>query len=169
MTSHDRPDLPRLVPAAQAGDALALEELLGVLEPYVARLVAPIALQEAADATQESLIIILRNLGHLQQPVALFSWARTIAIREAVRTARSTSRLAVAEPMDLPARGDPQLAADIHDILARLTPEHRAVLVLRDVEGLDERTASALLDVPEGTIKSRLARARAGFRKAWQR
>ena len=39
MTAGDRPDLARLVPAARADDALALETLLAVLEPYLARLV----------------------------------------------------------------------------------------------------------------------------------
>jgi RNA polymerase sigma factor (sigma-70 family) len=82
--------------------------------------------------------------------------------------ARSTSQTAVREPVDIPDHGDEQFAADVHDVLDRMTPEHRAVLVLRDIEGLDERTASRLLDVPRGTVKSRLARARAGFRKAWQ-
>jgi RNA polymerase sigma-70 factor (ECF subfamily) len=82
--------------------------------------------------------------------------------------ARSTRQSAVTEPIDVPAQGDEQLAADVHDVLDRMTPEHRTVLVLRDIEGLDERTASRLLDVPQGTVKSRLARARAGFRKAWQ-
>ncbi len=52
-------------------------------------------------------------------------------------------------------------------MLARLTPEHRAVLVLRDLEGLDEQAAGALLDVPAGTVRSRLFRARRSFRKAW--
>lgn len=169
MTTAEQPDLGRLVPAAQAGDALALEQLLGVLEPYVARLAAPIALQDAQDATQEALIAVLRNLNRLRQPVAMFSWARTIAVREAVRVAKSANRTRVAELADVPARDDPQLSADIRDVLDRLSPEHRAILVLRDVEDLDERAASILLDIPEGTAKSRLARARARFREAWQR
>ncbi len=168
MTEGARPDLARLVPAAQAGDALALEALLTVLEPYVARLVAPIALGDAADAAQESLVLVLRNLRRLQEPAALFSWARTIAVRRAVQMARSTSNTAVAEPIEVPAHGDEQFTADVHDVLDRMTPEQRAVLVLRDIEDLDERTASRLLDVPQGTVKSRLARARAAFRKAWQ-
>ncbi|MGP3963397.1 sigma factor-like helix-turn-helix DNA-binding protein [Nonomuraea sp. 3N208] len=50
----------------------------------------------------------------------------------------------------------------------RLSPEHRAVLVLRDLEGLPEDEAARLLQVPEGTVKSRLHRARRSFRKAWQ-
>jgi len=69
--------------------------------------------------------------------------------------------------VDVPARGDVELAADIRDVLARLTPEHRAVLVLRDLEGLDERQAALLLAAPRGTMKSRLHRARLNFRRMW--
>jgi DNA-directed RNA polymerase specialized sigma24 family protein len=43
------------------------------------------------------------------------------------------------------------------------------VLVLRDLEGFDERSVSTLLAVELGTVKSRLYRARLSFRKAWQR
>jgi DNA-directed RNA polymerase specialized sigma24 family protein len=69
----------------------------------------------------------------------------------------------------VPAPDDERLALDIRETLARLSPEHRAVLVLRDLEGLDENTASRLLAVAPGTVTSRLARARASFRKAWER
>ena len=46
--------------------------------------------------------------------------------------------------------------------------QHRAVLVLRDLEGMDEQAAAAALDVPLGTVRSRLSRARRTFRKAWE-
>lgn len=72
-----------------------------------------------------------------------------------------------AELADVPERGDPQLAADVGDVLSRLSPQHRAVLVLRDVEGLDEESTAAVLGVPAGTAKSRLHRARQSFRRAW--
>ncbi|WP_231635296.1 sigma factor-like helix-turn-helix DNA-binding protein [Luteipulveratus halotolerans] len=52
-------------------------------------------------------------------------------------------------------------------MLERLSPEHRAVLVLRDLEGVDEATTAQLLALPEGTIKSRLHRARRRFRTEW--
>ncbi|MFG2822724.1 RNA polymerase sigma factor [Kitasatospora sp. NPDC048365] len=157
-----------LVRAAQRGDRLALAELLELVTPYVRRLCGPIALDDGPDATQEALIAVFRKLRQLDDPAALFGWVRVIAVREAVRHVRRTARSVPSELAEVPAPGDPQLAADIRDVLDRLTPEHRAVLVLRDLEGLDERQTADLLGVAAGTVKSRLSRARLSFRRAWQ-
>ncbi|MFJ8079351.1 RNA polymerase sigma factor [Streptomyces sp. NPDC096205] len=156
-----------LARAARRGDTLAMQDLLGLLTPYVARICTPIALCGGPDATQEALVVVFRSLRALREPEALYGWVRAIAVREAVRIARRDARDRPAELTEVPERGDPQLGADIRDVLARLAPEHRAVLVLRDIEGLDEQAAAALLDVPAGTVKSRLHRARASFRRAW--
>jgi RNA polymerase sigma factor (sigma-70 family) len=168
----DRPadELGGLVRAAQRGDALAMNELLDLLAPYVGRLCGPIALQDGPDAAQEAMIAIFRRLGQLREPAALFGWVRAIAVREAVRVARrgQAGRTVTEATADLPAPGDPELAADVRSVLARLAPEHRAVLVLRDLEGLDEQAAATLLQIPRGTVKSRLSRARRSFRKEWQ-
>jgi RNA polymerase sigma factor (sigma-70 family) len=158
---------PALVRAAQRGDRIAVADLMDALAPYVGRVCGPIALHDGPDAAQDALIAILKNLRGLREPGAIYGWARAIAVREAVRVARKTARAVPADLADVPARGDPQLAADVRDVLARLTPEHRAVLVLRDLEGLDEQATSALLNVPAGTVRSRLFRARRSFRKAW--
>lgn len=156
-----------LVRRAQGGDTLAMAELLDRLGPYVARLCGPIAQSAAADAAQEALIAVFRGLRGLSEPAALYGWVRSIAVREALRAARREARGVASDLTELPAPGDPQLAIDIHDVLSRLSPEHRAILMLRDLEGLSEQQAAALLDVPKGTVKSRLARARVVFRKAW--
>ncbi|MEV7618238.1 RNA polymerase sigma factor [Streptomyces sp. NPDC089799] len=156
-----------LARAARSGDTLALHGLLDHLTPYVARICDPIALADGPDAAQEALLAVFRSLRSLKDPQALYGWVRAIAVREAVRVARRAAREGPAELADVPGRGDPQLAADIADVLARLSPEHRAVLVLRDVEGLDEEAAAAVLRIPAGTAKSRLHRARMSFRKAW--
>ncbi|GAA3244793.1 RNA polymerase sigma factor [Nonomuraea helvata] len=155
-----------LVRAAQRGDTMAMNELLDLLTPYVTRICGPIALADGPDAAQEALIAIFKGLRGLREPAALYGWARAIAVREAVRVARR-SRHTVEFEDDLPSPTDLEQAADIRDLLARLSPEHRAVLMLRDVEGLDERAAAELLKVPVGTVKSRLFRARDNFRKAW--
>jgi RNA polymerase sigma-70 factor (ECF subfamily) len=159
--------LATLVHAAQRNDALAMNELLGLLAPYVGRLAGSIALDNGPDAVQEALIVIFSNIGQLREPAALFGWARAVTVREALRVARRAARAEPADLVDLPAPGDPQLAVDVRDVLDRLSAEHRAVLVLRDLEGLDEQTISELLAVPAGTVKSRLFRARRSFRKAW--
>ncbi|MER7249012.1 sigma-70 family RNA polymerase sigma factor [Kribbella sp. NPDC000426] len=158
----------QLVRAAQRGDTVAMNDVLDALTPYVGRICGPIALRDGPDAAQEALIAIFRGLRGLENPAALFGWARAIAVREAVRVARRGQRQQPAELADLPAADDPQLAVDVRDVLRRLSPEHRAVLVLRDLEGMDEQAAAAVLDVPAGTAKSRLHRARASFRKAWR-
>ncbi|WP_370111587.1 RNA polymerase sigma factor [Streptacidiphilus sp. MAP12-33] len=167
-TTARRDDLGPLVRSAQRGDRLATDQLLDRLTPYVARLCGPIALADGPDATQEALIAVFRNLRQLKEPAALFGWVRAIAVREAVRVARAAARDLPAELADVPASGDPQLAADVQDVLARLSPHHRAVLVLRDLEGLDEHAVSALLGVPEPTVRTRLFRARRRFRKEWE-
>jgi RNA polymerase sigma-70 factor (ECF subfamily) len=158
---------PALIRAAQRGDPLAISELMELLLPYVGRLCGPIALQDGPDATQEAMISIMRGIKTLREPEALFGWVRVIAVREALRVARRTANPAGVPADDLPAPGDPQLAADIRDTLASLSPEHRVVLVLRDLAGLDEAEVSRMLKVPSGTVRSRLERARVRFRKAW--
>jgi RNA polymerase sigma-70 factor (ECF subfamily) len=164
----DDAELPALVRAAQRGDGLAMAELLDALAPAVGRWCGPIALQDSSDAAQEALIAVFRGLPGLREPAALFGWARAIAVREAVRVARRSARERPDDLADVPDRGDPMLTVDVRDVLDRLAPEHRAVLMLRDLEGLDERTVADLLDLPTGTVKSRLSRARSNFRKGWR-
>lgn len=162
-------DLGDLVRAARSGSTMAMQELLAELTPYVGRLCGPIALDDAADAAQNALIVVLRDLGQLREPDALRGWVRTIAVREAVRVARRSRRDVPAMLPEIRAPGDPQLVADVRDVLDRLSPAHRAVLVLRDLEGMDEAEAAGLLAIPAGTVKSRLHRARRSFRQEWER
>jgi RNA polymerase sigma-70 factor (ECF subfamily) len=162
------PDVER-VRAAQAGDAVAMSEVLDALLPTVGRVCGSIALDAGPDAAQEALIQVMRDLRKLRDPERILGWARRIATREAVRHARR-GRAAQTEAVDLaqlPAPGDPSLARDVRRVLAALTPEQRAILVLRDLEGLGEAEAARELGVALGTAKSRLHRARQAFRERW--
>jgi RNA polymerase sigma-70 factor (ECF subfamily) len=160
-----------LVRAAQEGDALALSGLVDHLAPFVGRICGPIALEQGEDAAQEALIAVLRDLPSLREPRALRGWVRRIAAREAVRHAqaarRDWARAEGTEAEALPTQDDPALEGDVRRVLDRLAPEQRAILVLRDLEGLSEREAAQLLAVERGTVKSRLSRARAAFRGRW--
>ncbi len=163
-------ELAATVRAAQRGDAMAKAALVDELMPFVGTICGAIALQNGEDAAQEALIAVLRNLRRLEQPLALRGWVRTIATREAVRVARRARTETPLDEVPEARRGgaaSPELGLEIRDQLERLDPEQRAVLVLRDLEGLGEQEVADLLRVPEGTVKSRLHRARARFRREW--
>jgi RNA polymerase sigma-70 factor (ECF subfamily) len=148
---------------------MAMNRLLAELIPYVRRVCGPIALDEGADAAQEALLAIFAGLRSLRDPAALYGWVRVIAVREAVRVARRAGRTVTTDRLEhVPSRDDIEQAVDVRDVLVRLTPEHRAILMLRDVEGMTEGDAAAILHLPRGTAKSRLHRARENFRKAWK-
>ena len=160
---------PQTVRAAQRGDALAMSDLLDALGPYVRRICGPIALGDGADAAQDTLIIVFTKLHTLKECGALFGWVRAIAVREALRYARNRQPTVGPDVLcEIPQHASDIDGADIRDVLSRLSPEHRAVLVLRAVDDLDDATIAQILSVPSGTVKSRLHRARTRFRKEWQ-
>src|SRR5215467_14855442 len=79
---------PAKVAAAQQGDALALDQLLDELAPYVRRLCARIAPAAADDATQEALLAVFRGLPSLRAPEAIMTWVRSLTVRTAMHVAR---------------------------------------------------------------------------------
>jgi RNA polymerase sigma factor (sigma-70 family) len=162
-------DLEDVVRAAQRGEPLALAALLRALGPYVGRICGAIALDDGDDAMQETMIRVLKGIHRLREPAALHGWVRRIAVREALRLARTRRTLVPVEQVPEPPNGmAPELRVEVADTLRQLTPEQRAILVLRELEGFAEAEAAALLDVPVGTAKSRLHRARQAFRRRWQ-
>jgi RNA polymerase sigma-70 factor (ECF subfamily) len=161
---------PELVRAAQGGDALAVDRLLDELAPYVRRLRRAVCPAAADDATQEALIAIFRGLRTLENPAAIIVWARAVGVRAAMRVAqRARPESALDEATQPRARDAAERLVDIADVLRQLPPEQRAVLALRAVEGLSEREVADTLGLALGTVKSRLHRARASFREAWDR
>lgn len=158
-----------IVSAAQRGDALALDRVLDELAPYVRRLCVRIAPAGADDATQEALLAIFRGLPSLRAPEAIMTWVRSLTVRTAIRLDRRHGQeIVTAEPrlVDCPAASHEGLV-DIDDVLTRLPVPQRAVLVLRIREGLSDQEIAATLGIPEGTVKSRMHRARAAFREEW--
>ena len=131
---------------------------------------------DADDACQEALIKIVRNLPRFDGRSSFGTWAYRIATNASLDELRRRQRrpsldfagTAVDdrshEIVDHAASGrtdrvDDQLAIDT--ALDRLSEDFRVVVVLRDVIDLDYQEISEILDIPLGTVKSRIARARA--------
>jgi len=131
---------------------------------------------DADDACQEALIKIVRNLPRFDGRSSFGTWAYRIATNASLDELRKRQRrpsLRVVDDgeddrdtrlVDPVATGrmdrvDDQLALDA--ALEGLSEDFRVVVVLRDVIDLDYQEISELLDVPLGTVKSRIARARA--------
>ncbi|WP_320777830.1 RNA polymerase sigma factor [Streptomyces sp. CRN 30] len=166
-TVSDLPPLPALLPRARAGDEEAMNSLLTGITPYVARICRSITQDDAADATQEALLAIYRGLGTLREPAAFYGWVRSVTVREAVRTAKRRGAETTYSEVETEQRTNPLDAVYISDVLDRLSDAHRQVLTLR-VYGLNEEEMAETLDLPVGTVRSRLHRARRRFQEAWQ-
>src|SRR5258708_24431825 len=99
----------------------------------------------------------------------MMTWVRSVTVRTAIRLARQHD-LEVAAEGTLVGCCASSLdgLVDIADALARLPSFQPVVLVLRTREGLSEQEIATTLGSPTGTVKSRLHRARAAFREAWE-
>ncbi|HVX86460.1 MAG TPA: sigma-70 family RNA polymerase sigma factor [Phycisphaerae bacterium] len=147
---------------------------------------------DAADLVQETFVRLLQNIHKFEGKSALYTWLFRIAVNLAL-TQRRAGRYRAAVSLDhqpdeaadlnrqaAPLRrlaqdreADPAAAAALrldHErvlaALGRLDPEFRAVIILRDVEDCDYEQMAQVLEVPVGTIKSRLFRARSALREA---
>lgn len=122
---------------------------------------------DGADAAQEALISITRALPRFDGTSRFSTWAYRIAVNAALDELRRRKRRP--EPTDLIAvdRGGPDSTEpiaqrlDLDAALLLLAPEFRAAVVLRDLCGLDYAEIAAVLDIPAGTVRSRIARGRA--------
>ena len=116
--------------------------------------------EEAADAVQEALISAYRSAHRFRGDSAVTTWLHRIVDRVRRRSARPTVPLADTEPLPVPAV-DSDTALDVRAALARLPADQRAALVLVDVQGYSVAEAATILEIAEGTVKSRCSRGRA--------
>lgn len=156
-----------LVLRAQAGDRAALEALLAhaeaLLRPFATHMLRDA--DAADDVLQDALLLIYRKLGTLREPRAYAAWARRIAGREifrALRARRAYETMHDELPPDIAAEADPQPASGellerLPELLRHVSPASRAVLALHYLDGLTLDETAAVLDLPMGTAKSRLA------------
>jgi RNA polymerase sigma-70 factor, ECF subfamily len=152
-----------LVRAAQRGDAAALEALFRAHWPtaYRAAWFVVRDAQAAEDIAQEAFLAAVAALDRFDRRRPLAPWLRTIVARRAIDAlrARKLRREVGDTALDvLPAAEPAPPVGDLGDALAALPDDQRAVVVLRHVLELTPSEIAELLDLPRGTVNSRLRR-----------
>jgi RNA polymerase sigma-70 factor (ECF subfamily) len=168
VTADTRSDRD-LLAAHVVGDATAFEELVHRHRDRLWR-VALRTLgdpEDAADAVQEGLLSAFRAAGGFRGDAAVTTWLHRIVVNachDLSRRRRSRPTVAWGD-RDVEAGDDPvsdrETGLTVLTALRRLPFEQAAALVLVDIEGFGVAEAAQLLDIPEGTVKSRCARGRA--------
>ena len=158
---------------AQTGDRDAIELLLRSVQPALSRylrgLIGPL---HADDVTQEVLFIVYRKLWWLASAELFRPWVFRIASRTAFRFLKKERRwpehLRDDEVLDaIVAPGPSPVPGAVEELLSgmELTPASRAVLLLHFEEEMTLQEVAAVLELPIGTVKSRLAYGLAALRR----
>jgi RNA polymerase sigma-70 factor (ECF subfamily) len=180
-----------LIQQCQAGDSAALERLITKYKDRLYNTVLRICgnTEDAAELTQDAFVRIIENLHRFQGRSSFYTWAFRIAVNLTLNFCRRKVRIETGS-LDAELGGDNEQAkaalryylADSTvrdpveiaqskeqiDLIVRainnLDTDHKAIIILRDIEGMDYAQIAQILDIELGTVKSRLARARANLR-----
>jgi RNA polymerase sigma-70 factor (ECF subfamily) len=162
-------DLTVLASRAAAGDRAAEEAFVARtiddVWRYCAHLVGP---AHADDATQAAFLRALRSIGGFRGESSAKTWLFGVARNTCLdlrRTLARRSRLAEhvraqPRPVDVALHAD-HVPPELEELLAALAPDRREAFVLTQVVGLSYEAAAEVVGIPIGTIRSRVARARA--------
>lgn len=165
------------------GEAAAFEELV---EQY-GRELYRVALgllgnaADAEDAVQETFAGAFEGIGRFRGEASIRTWLSRILVRQAARVRRKKrsgigsilklwgERLEEPEhPETGSAAGQVERQMDVRAMLQSLSEEHRQVMVLRELEGLSYGEIASALGIPQGTVESRLYRARQELKKQFE-
>jgi RNA polymerase sigma-70 factor (ECF subfamily) len=174
-------DPPGLLDRLRAGEPRAFEELVIGYQHRVfgvaLRMLGSAA--EAEEIAQEAFLRAHRAIGEFRGDATLATWLYAITSRLCLnRLATGERRRAGDDALDRLANGhaDPATAAEqgeleaaLHRAIAELPEDRRVVIVLRDLEGLSYEEIAATLDLPLGTVRSRIHRARTDLKDKLER
>jgi RNA polymerase sigma-70 factor (ECF subfamily) len=162
-----------LVTAAQSGDRGALDALLRRHQARLWGLCRRLAGNDAdgQDALQEAMIALVRGLPHFDGRAAFTTWSYRVATNAALDELRRRKRRPTPGLPDLDGPGMPATSAaavdgavadrlDVDAAVAALPEDFRAAVVLRDLCDLEYSEIAEILDIPPGTVRSRIARGR---------
>ncbi|QQE12772.1 RNA polymerase sigma factor [Planctomycetota bacterium] len=152
---------------------------------------------DASEVTQETFLKVISNIGKYRGEAKLSTWMTRIAINQSISFLRKQQYRRTVS-LDQPAGGSvgvsddqatalrsqiadgrepgPDLSVEkkemlgkLQDAMGDLDEEFRAILILRDIEQMEYKQIADVLHLPQGTVKSRLFRARLALREAMQR
>jgi RNA polymerase sigma-70 factor, ECF subfamily len=161
-----------LATAAARGDQRALDTLLRRHAPMIHAVCRRVLTNadDALDAAQNAMVAIARHIDTFDRRARFSTWCYRIATNAALDEARRRTRRPapleiVPEPHTDAVYVDETVAnrIDVDAALARLAPDQRAAVALRDLLGLDYAEIAAVLEIPPGTVRSRIARGRAAL------
>ncbi|HEV2947821.1 MAG TPA: sigma-70 family RNA polymerase sigma factor [Gemmataceae bacterium] len=182
-------DEHRLIEQCRKGHTAAFGELVRRYQDRLFNTVYRLvdSTEDAQDVVQEAFLHAYQSLDRFKGDAQFFTWLYRIAVNSAIslqRKQRTTVHLgdnrggkgSVPEPHDLSEFSQPDQALEradeerrIQSALNRLSAEHRAVLILKDLEDQKYETMAEILQVPIGTIRSRLHRARLELREVLEK
>jgi RNA polymerase sigma factor (sigma-70 family) len=160
----------QVINAAQQGDPRAIAILLEGSHDHVHRFARSLCStpEDAEEATQEALIVLYQKIGTLRAAAALASWMFQIVRHECIRRSRLALRGPISTSTDERSVEDVALAQlevrRIVNSIAALPADQRAVLVLRDIQGLSGKATAQALGLSRAAMKSRLHRGREALR-----
>jgi len=178
-----------LVRWALQGDTTAQGRLVAKYQDRVVNLCWRMCghLDDAQDLAQEAFVHALQRLNQYRFEAAFYTWLFRIAINECWAHRRKSKRVMLSlhrgngdgggdgESIGIGSTSDSQgpmsrlianeMRDELTEALDRLDDDQRAVIVLRDIEGLDYQQISDVLEISVGTVKSRLHRGRLALRE----
>lgn len=134
--------------------------------------------EDAREVAQDAFLRAYRKLATFDRTRRFYTWIHRIATNRAIDRMRVRGRAkSTALPEELEDRGPgpddrllgDELRGEVREVLEELPPRYRALLVLRDVEGLSGKAISEATGVAHATVRWRIHRARKLFRSAWER
>jgi RNA polymerase sigma-70 factor (ECF subfamily) len=156
------------------GDERAIRWVLHRYRDRVVRLASHVLHnpREAEDVAQEAFVKAFRQIGQFRGDSGFYAWLYRIVINlclDRMRRKCMTSEMPLEETISafIAISPDVEKRLSVEQILESLTPPLRAALVLREVEGMEYAEIASALNIPVGTVRSRLNTAREQFRRRW--
>ena len=181
-----------LVEWCRQGDSAAMERLILRYQNRIYNVILKMCANadDAAELTQETFVKVIENINEFEGRSGFYTWAFRIAINLTLNYCKRSVKLRIGsldagddednrqagrvlkEFLSDDSSPDPAVVAQNRELceiaiksLMRLEDPQRAVVVLRDIEGMNYAQIARVLDVELGTVKSRLSRARSNLRE----